>query len=378
VRRRRGASSGSFCGAEATGESLALIAVARPSSAAASFAASLRHLLPPERVREIDLAPLGDAEALELVKKLAPRLRDDAARAVAARSGGSPFWDDLLELELDVQQAAVDMWSDGNRDAGRALAHETAGRAQRRFDVDESARRVYVEALRVECDAAYQEDDPQAMVLAAEQLAAVARSLGEQEHLTALLASARALRRMGRVAEALERSERVYRAARQRVFPRLTLDGGYRLATYLLQRGRVSDADDVVAATVELASRIGDEARNRHPVERLACEVDFYRREWRGGVDRLLAYARGASEHRRVDVHQLAARWIAFAGGPDLADEVLAQIAAARACSEAAGCPWASASTRCRRASTSEARSPRATPRAPRMSSRRVAERADQ
>jgi DNA-binding NarL/FixJ family response regulator len=568
--------------AEATGEPLALIAVARPSSAAASFAASLRHLLPPEHVREIDLGPFEDAEALELVKELAPRLRDDAARAVVARSGGSPFWlealvrsggaeidvgrlvtarlrgasadaaallallaiagrplaladaaelsgwdeartqqaareligrgvavesagalrlahdlmraaaareipdeqrarihvrvgewlvqtagddvrrlgealghrhavglesldlanrlvrapqrtlfgedglallvtiadeadpfdeaaldlneeiaalasalgrhdvaldrnllladrrsdplgraralleaaksafalneidrtrtyvmhardidagNDLLELELDVQQAAVDLWSDGNKEAGRALAHEAAGRAQRTLEVDERARRAYVEALRVEYEAAYQEDDPEAMVLAAEQRAAVARSLDEQEHLTALLASARASRRMGRVVEALGRSERVYREARQRVLPRLTLDGGYWLATFLLQRGRVADADDVVAATVELASRIGDEARGRHSIERLASEVDFYRRDWRGGVDRLLAYAGGASEHARVELHQLAALWIAFAAGPDLADEVLAQLAAARACGDAAGCP---------------------------------------
>ncbi len=568
--------------AEASGDPFALIAAARPSSAAASFAASLRRLLPQEQAREIDLARLDDAEALELVKELAPTLRDEAARAVAARSGGSPFWietlvrsggaemdaarlvtarlrgasadaaallallaiaarplaladaaelsgwdegrtqqaareligrglavepagalrlahdllqaaaaheipdeqrsrihvrvsewlvetagddvgrlrealghrhavglesldlanrlvrapkrtllgedgltllvtiadeadpfdeaaldlnqeiaafasalgrhdvaldrnlllaerrpdppgraralleaakaafalnevdrtrsyvmharetdahDDLLELELDVQQAAVDLWSDGTRDAGRALAHETAGRAQRRFQADQRARRVYVEALRVEYEAAYQEDDLQAMVLAAEERAAVARTSDEQEHLTASLASARALRRMGRVAEALERSERVYREARQRVFPRLTLDGGYWHATYLLQRGRVADADDVVTATVELASRIGDEARGRHTVGRLACELDFYCRDWRGGVDRLIAYSRGASEHARIELHQLAALWTSFVRGPDLADEVLGQITAARACAEAAGCP---------------------------------------
>jgi DNA-binding CsgD family transcriptional regulator len=568
--------------AEASGDPLQLIAVARPSPAAASFAASLRHMLPPERVREIDLGPLEEAEALELVRELAPRLRDDAARAIAAKSAGSPFWlealvrsdgaetdagrlvtarlrgastdaaallallavaarplaladaaelsgwdegrtqqatreligrgvavesagalrlahdliraaaareipdeqrarihvqvgewlvqtagddirrlrealghrhavglenldlanrlvrapqrtllgedglallvtiadeadpfdeavldlneeiaavasalgrhdvalecnllladrrsdpagraralleaakssfalneadrtraylahareldpgDDLLELELDVQQAAIDLWADGNKHAGRALAHETAARAQRRFEVDDRARRVYVEALRVEYEAAYQEDDPQALVRAAERRAAVARSFDEQEHLTALLASARALRRMGRVVEALERSERAYREARQRVFPRLTLDAGYWLATFLIQRGRIADADDVVAATVELASRIGDEARGRHSIERLACEVDFYRRDWRRALERLLAYARGASEHARVELHQLAALWIAFAGGPRLVDEVLAQLAAAHACAEAAGCP---------------------------------------
>ena len=568
--------------AEAIGDSLALIAVARPSPAAALFAESLRHLLPPQRIREIDLGPLDEAEALEFVKELAPRLREDAARALAARSAGSPFWlealvrsdgaetdagrlvtarlrsasadaaallallaiaarplaladaaelrgwderrtqraareligrgvavesagvlrlahdliraaaareipdeqrarihccvgewlvqtagddirrlrealghrhaaglesldlanrlvrapqrtllgedglallvtiadqadpfdeaalklneesaalasalgrhdvalnrnllladrrsdpsgraralleaaksafalnesdrtrayvarareldpgDDLLGLELDVQQAAVDLWTDGDKAAARALAHETAGRAQRRFEVDERARGVYIEALRVEYEAAYQEDDPQAMELAAERRAAAARSFDEREHLTALLATARALRRMGRVPEALERSERVYREAGQRVLPRLTLDGGYWLAAFLLQRGRVADADDVVAATVELASRIGDEARGRHSIERLAAEVDFYRRDWRGGVDRLLAYRRGASEHARVEPHQFAALWIAFVGGPDLADEVIAQLAAARACAEAAGCP---------------------------------------
>jgi DNA-binding NarL/FixJ family response regulator len=568
--------------AETTGEPLALIAVARPSSAAASFASSLRHLLAPEHVREIDLGPLDDAEALELVKELAPRLSEDEARTVAARSGGSPFWlealvrsdgadidaghlitarlrgasadaaallallaiaarplaladaaelsewdeartqqaarelaargvavesagalrlahdlirlvaareipdeqrarirvrvgewlletagddvrrlrealghrhavglesvdlahrlarapqrtllgedglallvsiadeahpfdeaalelneelaslasalgrhdvaldrsllladrradprrraralleaaksaralgdgdrtraylerareidagDDLLELELDVQQAEIDLWSDGTADAGRALAHETADRAQRGLGDDERARRVCVEALRVEYEAAYQEDDPQAMVLAAERHAAAARGVDDQEHLTALLASTRALRRMGRVGDALERAERVYREAQQRVFPRLTLDGAYWLATYLLLRGRVADADDVVASSVELASRIGDPARGRHSIERLVCEVDFYRRGWRAGVDELLAYARESSEHGRVELHQLAALWIASSAGPDLADEVVGQVAAARACADAAGCP---------------------------------------
>jgi DNA-binding CsgD family transcriptional regulator len=568
--------------AQASGDPLALIAAARPSSAAASFVASLRHLLPPEHMREIDLAPLDDAEALELVKELAPTLRDDAARAVAAKSGGSPFWiealarsggaemdaarlvtarlrgasadaaallallaiaarplaladaaelsgwgesrtqqaareligrgvavesagalrlahdllraaaareipdeqrsrihvrvsewlvqtagddvrrlrealghrhavglesldlanrlvrarkrtllgedglallatvadeadpfdeaaldlneeiaalasalgrhdvaldrnrllaerrsdspgraralleaaksafalneidrtrayltqaregdwgDGLLELELDVHQAAVDLWSDGNRDAGRALAHETAAGAQRMVELGERARRLYVDALRVEYEAAYQEDDPHAMALAAERRAAVARGLDEQEHLTALLASARALRRMGRVGDALERTDHVYREARHRVFPRLTLDAGYWLAAYLLQCGRVADADDVVAETVDLASRIGDEARGRHAIERVACEVDFYRRDWHGGVDRLLAHARDGSEHSRIELHQLAALWIALAGGRALADEVLAQLAAARACAEVAGCP---------------------------------------
>jgi DNA-binding CsgD family transcriptional regulator len=226
-----------------------------------------------------------------------------------------------------------------NQRAGRARAHEMAERAREMFDVDDRARGVYLEALRVEYDAAYQEDDPQAMVHAAELGSAAAQGFDEEAHLTALLASARALRRMGRLAEALERSERVHREAQQRVLPRLTLDGGYWLATYLLLSGRVAEADDVVSATAELASRVGDEARGRHTVERLSSEVDFYRGDWRSGVERLLAYAGGTSEHARIELHQLAASWTAFAGGPDLADEVVAQLEAARACADAAACP---------------------------------------
>jgi DNA-binding NarL/FixJ family response regulator len=263
---------------------------------------------------------------------------EDRTRSYLARAREMGAGDDLFELELDVQQATVDMWTNGKESAGRALAHATAARAQRRLGVEGGARRVYVEALRVAYEAAIQEDDPQTMLRAAEQRAMVARSFDEEEHLTALLASARAFRRMGRIADALERSDRVYREAQARVFPRLTLDAGYWLATFLLQRGRVADADDVVAGTVDLTSRIGDEARGRHSIERLASEVDFYHRDWRGGIERLSAYARRAPSHGRIELHQLAAVCLALAGGPELADEVLAHIAAGRTAAEDAGC----------------------------------------
>jgi DNA-binding CsgD family transcriptional regulator len=119
----------------------------------------------------------------------------------------------------------------------------------------------------------------------------------------------------------------------------LALDAGYWLGTFLLQSGRVADAEDVVECALELASRIGDEARGRHTIERLASEVVFYSDDWRGGVERLLTYARGASEHERVELHQLAAVWVALAGGQELGEDVRAQLATARACADGAGCP---------------------------------------
>jgi DNA-binding CsgD family transcriptional regulator len=177
------------------------------------------------------------------------------------------------------------------------------------------------------------------MVRTAERRASVARGFDEEAYLTASLASARALRRMGRLDDALERAQRVWEEARHRVLPRIALDAGYWLGTYLLQSGRVRDAEDVIEDAMELASRVGDEARGRHTVERLASEVVFYGADWRRGVERLLDHARSASEHAQVELRQLAAVWLALAGGPALEKDVYAQVASARACADSAGCP---------------------------------------
>jgi DNA-binding CsgD family transcriptional regulator len=154
-----------------------------------------------------------------------------------------------------------------------------------------------------------------------------------------LIGSARASRRAGRLDDALERARYAWDEARRRVVPRLTLDAGYWLGTFLLQRGRIAEASDIVAEAADLASRVGDEARGRHPIERLASEVEFHSGDWRAGVRRLLEHARGSSEHARIELHQLAALWLALAGGEELAEEVGAELESARACADVAGCP---------------------------------------
>jgi DNA-binding CsgD family transcriptional regulator len=284
-------------------------------------------------------------DALERARALLEAARsawalNDRERAVAClgRARATDAGDELFELELDTHQAVLDVWSD-QKSEGRASAHAVAERARRLFDTDERARSAYLEALRAEYEAAYQEDDVDALLRSAEDRAAAARGFDEEAYLTASIAAARALRRAGKLDEALERARYVWDEAHRRVLPRLTLDGGYWLGTFLVLRGRIAEAEEVVAEAAELAARVGDEARGRHGLERLVSEVEFHGGDWRAGVDRLLAYARGCSEHSRVELYQYAALWLALAGGEQAAGEVVAQVAAARSCADAAGCP---------------------------------------
>ena len=264
----------------------------------------------------------------------------DGARAFLARARAPHLDDELLDLELDTQQAVLDLWNDGPKKRTRALAHDAAERGRRLFDSDERARAAYLEALRVDYEAAFQEDDLEAMLHAADDRAAAARGFDEEAYLTALFLSARALHlHAGRLDEALERLRYVWDEARRRVLPRLTLDAGYGLGALLLQRGRIAEAEEVAAEAADLVMRVGDVARGRQPIERLTSEIEFHRSDWRAGVERLLALTRGQDEHTRVETHQLAALWLAYAGGSELAQEVVAQVSAAGACSDGAGCP---------------------------------------
>jgi DNA-binding CsgD family transcriptional regulator len=306
------------------------------SSLARHDVALERRLLAAER----SLEPGRRARALLEAARSALALNDrDSARAFLARARSAHSGDELLELELDTHEAALDLWTDATKEHARTIAHTVAEQARRLFGEDEGARPAYLEALRVEYEAAYQEDDLDAMLRAADDRAATARGFDDEAYLTALLASARALRRAGRLDEALERARYVWVDAVRRVAPRLMLDAGYWLGTFLLIRGRLAEAEEVAAEAAELAARVGDEARGRHSIERLVSEVEFHGGDWRAGVDRLLAHTRDQSEHARIELHQYAALWLALAGGEDLAEESIAQVAAARTCADAAGCP---------------------------------------
>jgi DNA-binding CsgD family transcriptional regulator len=287
------------------------------------------------------------ARALAQAAQSAFALQDSGrSRGYLARARATLPGDALFGLELDIQLAALDLWGDGRRHAGQALARDAAQRARRLVQAGEGVRGLYLEALRVEYESALQQDDLATMLRAAEDRAQVARGFDEEAHLTALLDGAGALRRTGRLEEARQQAHRVWEQAHRRVLPRLALESGYRLGTFLIESGRIAEAEDVILSAQELASRIGDEARGRHSIEKLAAELDFYSGDWRAGIGRLLAYAEGANQHGQVELHRLAALWLALAGGGELAGEVVAQLAAARSAADNAGCARCAAALR--------------------------------
>ncbi len=112
--------------AETGGSPLGLIAVSRPSANSTSFAGSLGQVLPAERLAQIELGPLASDEALELVNALVPRIGETAARELAAKSGGSPFWLEALVhtagSEADAGHLVTPRLRGTSADAGSVLA----------------------------------------------------------------------------------------------------------------------------------------------------------------------------------------------------------------------------------------------------------------
>lgn len=84
--------------AAASGNALIVIAAARPSPTAATFAAGLDAVLPADRRLHIELGPLALEEGLSLVHALDANLGDTEAADLWRRARGSPFWLQSLVL----------------------------------------------------------------------------------------------------------------------------------------------------------------------------------------------------------------------------------------------------------------------------------------
>jgi DNA-binding CsgD family transcriptional regulator len=304
-------------------------------------------LLAGDRVK----APHRRASALLEASKAAYSLERVAeSREYLARSRYVEAADEVLRLEQVTHDAAICLWLEQRTAEGRALAREAVAEAKRLLgsgdpaSLDERARQAYVDALRLDYEAAMQEGDAEAVLRSAEERETAARGLGLEAQLTASLAVATGLRLAGRINEATAQFRRLWAEAQRHVLPWLGVDAGYWLARSLEMSGRLDEAESVIEETGELARRVGDVPRARHRIGRAACGIALERGRPREALRRLEREAADEPNvHQRIPLHQDLALWNARLEGPAAGAVVNEQLAAARSCAEAAGCPRCSA-----------------------------------
>ena len=93
-------------------QTLVVVFASRPSDVALSVTGSLRRVLQPGRLLEIELGPLEREDAIRLARDLDPEVTEDRAIEVWTTSGGSPFWLHLLatseQLDVDTNRILSD------------------------------------------------------------------------------------------------------------------------------------------------------------------------------------------------------------------------------------------------------------------------------
>ena len=93
-------------------QTLVVVFASRPSDVALSVMGSLRRVLQPGRLLEIELGPLEREDAVRLARDLDPQVTEDRAIEAWTTSGGSPFWLHVLatseHLDLDTGRILSD------------------------------------------------------------------------------------------------------------------------------------------------------------------------------------------------------------------------------------------------------------------------------
>jgi DNA-binding CsgD family transcriptional regulator len=273
--------------------------------------------------------------------------RVSEARELLVRSEEVDAGDEVLETEQRTHEAAILLWLEMRTAEGRALAREAVATATRLAAklggvemLSARARRAYIDALRLDYEAAIQEGDTDALLRAAEAREAAARGFELEAHLGASLTMGVALLQNGRIPEAAVRFRSLWAEAHRRVFPGLAVEVGYWLAGTLRLAGDLVEAEQTIREVAELAARAGDVPRARHRVARMVCSIALERGRPREAL-RLLEHETAAepNEHQRIAFHWDLAAWYARLDERAASELVKEQLAAGRACSEAVGCP---------------------------------------
>src|SRR5439155_9006095 len=143
--------------------------------------------------------------------------RPKEAQELLDRSRELEVDDELLALERDTHQAAIRLWLEKRTAEGRPLARDVGRRARLLFErvggvdlLSPRVREAFLEALRVEYEAAVQDGDTQGMLGAAEARVALSRGFSDELHLSASLALGDTLMVVERLKEGGERIRHVW------------------------------------------------------------------------------------------------------------------------------------------------------------------------
>jgi DNA-binding NarL/FixJ family response regulator len=315
----------------------------------ASLATELaEHPLALERwswVAERAESPPRQAAALLAASKAAYALgRAAETRELLERSRGIATEDETLRLEQDTHAAATVLWLEHRIAEGRDLARDAVAVADtlaaRRGGVkalDARTRYAYIDALRLEYEAAVTEGDLDAMIRAATARETAARGFATEPYLAASLALCLALRQRGRLEEAVGRGRRVWIAAQQHVLPHLIVDSGFWLARTLMLKGDLVEAEQVVTKAAEVAARAGDVPRARYRIERVSSAIALEGGRPREALHRLDTTDE-PNEHQRIMLHGDRALWHARLDGVAGAALVADEVARGLACADSVGC----------------------------------------
>ena len=131
-------------------QTLIVVAVARPSAAATTFASTVEGLLPAERRAISELGPMPLVDGMSLARSIDDTLDDATAQAIWHRAGGSPFWLEALTRsggEFEPARLIDERLRALSADAGALLAVLAVG--ARPLLVDEVAELLGWERARV-------------------------------------------------------------------------------------------------------------------------------------------------------------------------------------------------------------------------------------
>ena len=279
--------------------------------------------------------------------RAAYRLRQaDEARANLDRARAHGVVSPAAEVAMTALEAEIQLWLDHATAAGAETAERSlaaalqmtveAGGLER---LSPEARRASLAAHDVAIDAALQQERADDVLRLSEASVAVAEGLDTESHLSSIIRPAFGLRPLGRAREAEARYRRVWLLAQEHILPAQMVEAGHGLARVLRDLGRLEEARDVAAQTIELERRIGHPPRRWGNAPSILHLTELALGD-SSRIQSIQADARSEMDpHYRLAVYQLVAAWQARLHGSQLAAAVKADLAAAREAATLAGCP---------------------------------------